>query len=284
MQRHCLQLFSLHPLLILFAFYPFRQCKNSQVDSLSTPLEIYSIRVLVYNKYRSPSQFPIDLVLLNYFKTLLFIDLLHWLTFVRFLLLLRSCSIDTSIHSHETDLQMDPNEATFIHYHHSLTPWLPPKNYYNRLMIVPLIQPAVTTANANLVIKMNVGLETAYGATDSDPSFVISDGSRFIGMLTLNKTNYKNVAPCYGIEGTSGPTMIHHRHALLPKPSESYYPGRFEIQLSLSDRWGIEPVLSRMMEGSAERWSTRSYQNKLNPGNGLFLEIYGDNAQEKEGV
>ena len=26
-----------------------------------------------------------------------------------------------------------------------------------------MIQPAVTTANANLVIKMNVGLETAYG-------------------------------------------------------------------------------------------------------------------------
>ena len=26
------------------------------------------------------------------------------------------------------------------------------------------------------------------------------------------------------------------------------------------------------------------YQNKLNPGNGLFLEIYGDNAHEKEEV
>ena len=26
------------------------------------------------------------------------------------------------------------------------------------------------------------------------------------------------------------------------------------------------------------------YQNQLNPGNGLFLEICGDNAQEKEGV
>ena len=26
------------------------------------------------------------------------------------------------------------------------------------------------------------------------------------------------------------------------------------------------------------------YQNKLNPRKGLFLEIYGDNAKEKEGI
>ena len=26
------------------------------------------------------------------------------------------------------------------------------------------------------------------------------------------------------------------------------------------------------------------YQYKLNPNNGLFLEIYGDDAQEKEGI
>ena len=66
-------------------------------------------------------------------------------------------------------------------------------------MIVPLIQPAVTSASAKLFIKMNVGLETTFGAGDSDPSFVISDGSRFIGMLTLDKNNYKTFAPCLGI-------------------------------------------------------------------------------------
>ena len=105
-------------------------------------------------------------------------------------------------------------------------------------MIVPLIQPAVTSANAKLFIKMNVGLETTFGASDSDPSFVISDGSRFIGVLTLDKNNYKNCAPCLGTEGASGPTTSRRSDACLPKPSESYYPGRFEIQLSLSDRWG----------------------------------------------
>ena len=113
-----------------------------------------------------------------------------------------------------------------------------------------------------------------------DPSFVISDGSRFIGMLTLDKTNYKNSGPCRRIEGTSKSTLNHrHIDALLPKPCESYYSGRFEIQLSLSDRWETCFVPH---DGGFSR--EMIYQNKLNAGHGLFLEIYGDNAQEKMGV
>ena len=71
-------------------------------------------------------------------------------------------------------------------------------------MVVPLIPPAVTTENANLVIKMAVGMETTFGGVDSDPSFVVSDGSHFIGVITLDKTNYKGDAPCRGrIQGLS---------------------------------------------------------------------------------
>ena len=146
-------------------------------------------------------------------------------------------------------------------------------------MTVPLIQPAVTSASAKLFIKMNVGLETTFGAGESDPSFVISDGSLFIGMLTLDKNNYKTCAPCLGIEGASGPTTSRRADACLPKPSESYYPGRFEIQLSLSDRWGTCFV---PLDGGFSR--EMIYQNKLNPRKGLFLEIYGDDAKEKEGI
>ena len=143
-------------------------------------------------------------------------------------------------------------------------------------MIVPLIQPAVTSANANLVIKMNVGLETTFGAGGRDFSFVISDGSRSIGMLDKNYYN----GPCLGIEGASGPTMSHRRSgAPRPIPSESYYPGRLEIQLSLSDRWGTCFV---PLDGGFSR--EMIYQNKLNPGNGLFLEIYGLYTGGKRGI
>ena len=173
--------------------------------------------------------------------------------------------------------------ATFIHHHNSITPRLltflsAPSNYY-RLMIVPLIPPGVIHTNANLVVKMAVGLETTFGQGESDPSFVISDGHRFVGMLTLDKNNYPSSAPCIGIDGPSGKTTTRRTDAALPKPSESYYPGRFEIQLSLSDRWGTCFV---PLDGGFSREMV--YQNKLNPHNGLFLEIYGDDAKEKEGI
>ena len=173
--------------------------------------------------------------------------------------------------------------ASFIHHHNTLTPRLltflsAPSNYY-RLMIVPLIPPGVMANNAKLVVKMAVALETKFGQGESDPSFVISDGHRFVGMLTMDKGNYPSTAPCRGIEGSSGDTMTRHTDKDLPKPSESYYAGRFEIQLSLSDRWGTCFV---PLDGGFSREMV--YQYKLNPNNGLFLEIYGDGAQEKEGI
>ena len=147
-------------------------------------------------------------------------------------------------------------------------------------MIVPLIPPKITTANDNLVIKMAVGLETKYGQGDSDPSFVVSDGSRFIGAITADKNNYPGRAPCRGIEGGSGPTITErHQDPKLPSPSEKYYPGRFEIQLSLSDRWGTCFV---PLDGGFSREVI--YQKKLNSRNGLFLEIYGEDANEKVGI
>ncbi|KAJ7390522.1 hypothetical protein OS493_024554 [Desmophyllum pertusum] len=174
--------------------------------------------------------------------------------------------------------------ASFIHHHNSVTPRLltflsAPQLYY-RLMIVPLIPPGVIDTNAKLVVKMAVGLETKFGQGESDPSFVISDGHRFIGMFTVDKNNYPSIAPCFGIEAVSGTTIKRRREdTRLPKPSETYYPGRFEIQLSLSDRWGTCFV---PLDGGFSR--EMIYQNKLNPRNGLFLEIYGDDKQEKEGI
>ena len=174
--------------------------------------------------------------------------------------------------------------ASFIHHHNTLTPRLltflsAPSNFY-RLMIVPLIPPHVIDHNVNLVVKMALGLETEFGSGESDPSFVISDGHRFIGMWTVDKNNYASAAPCLGIEGPSGNNITtRHTDAALPKPSESNYPGRFEIQLSLSDRWGTCFV---PLDGGFSKEMV--YQYKLNPNNGLYLEIYGDDAQEKEGI
>ena len=64
-------------------------------------------------------------------------------------------------------------EASFIHHHNSITPRLltflgAPSQLY-RLMIVPLIPPGVIDADAKLVVKMAVALDTKYGQGESDP-------------------------------------------------------------------------------------------------------------------
>ena len=175
-------------------------------------------------------------------------------------------------------------EASFIHHHNAITPrsltFLSAPSYLSRLMIVPLIPPGVIEADAKLVVKMAVALETKYGQGESDPSFVVSDGNRFIGALTNDKLNYASYSPCRGTEGDSGLTITKRNiDSPLPKPSDSYYPGRFDIHLSLSDRWGTCFVSH---DGGFSR--EMIYQNKLNPENGLFLEIYGDDTNEKEGI
>ena len=173
--------------------------------------------------------------------------------------------------------------ASFIHHHNTLTPRLltflsAPSNFY-RLMIVPLIPPGVMGNNAKLVVKMAVGLETKFGQRDNDPSFVISDGHRFVGMIIVDKRDYPSSAPCVGAEGPSGKTTTRHNDEWLPRASQSYYVGRYEIKLSLSDRWGTCFV---PLDGGFSREMV--YQYKLNPNNGLSLEIYGDDANEKEGI
>ena len=175
--------------------------------------------------------------------------------------------------------------ASFIHHHHSftatqLTFLSAPSNYY-RLMKVPLIPSGIIQpGDLDLVVKMVVGTDKAIGQGESDPSFVISDGKHFAGLHIRDKNNFMSGSPCLIVEGTSGETIGNRRQgAELPKPSLSSYPGRFEVRLSLSDRWGSCFV---PLDGGFSREMT--YQNKLEPHKGLFLEIYGDDAQEKAGI
>ncbi|XP_067049474.1 uncharacterized protein [Acropora muricata] len=174
--------------------------------------------------------------------------------------------------------------ASFIHHHHSVTSsqltFLSAPENFARLLSVPLILPKAINTNANLVAKLVVGVNKAIGLGDSDPSFVISDGQLFIGANLLDKNNYKNGAPCRGIEGSSGTVMTNRRYgSRTPKPPVTVYPGRVEIWLSLSDRWG---TCSVSLDGGFSREIT--YQNKLNPTNGLLFELYSDNKSERIGI
>ncbi|XP_067049475.1 uncharacterized protein [Acropora muricata] len=174
--------------------------------------------------------------------------------------------------------------ASFIHHHHSVTAsqltFLSAPENYARLLSVPMIPPKAINTDTNLVAKLVVGVNKAIGLGESDPSFVISDGQLFIGANLLDKNNYKNGAPCGGIEGSSGTVMRNRRYgSRSPKPPVTVYPGRVEIWLSLSDRWGTCFV---SLDGGFSRETT--YQNKLNPTNGLLFELYGDDKSERIGI
>ncbi|KAL9987403.1 hypothetical protein ACROYT_G001703 [Oculina patagonica] len=171
--------------------------------------------------------------------------------------------------------------ATFVHHHHSVTTtrltFLSASENYARMIKVPLIPPATIDSDAKLVVKMVVGTDTEIGQGESDPSYVISDGQYFIGAMIRDKNNFNSGAPCLGFEGTSDRIAAHRRQdSELPKSSESKYPGRIEALLSLSDRWGSCFV---SLDGGFSR--EMIYQHKLNPQNGLFLEIYIDSKSEK---
>ena len=175
--------------------------------------------------------------------------------------------------------------ASFIHHHHTVTAtkltFLSAPENFARLMIVPLIPAETVDADADLVVKMVIGTDTEIGQGESDPSYVISDSQFFIGAHIRDKNNYKTMPPCVLIEATSGKTIGKDRRndLNLPKPSELYYPGRVETRLSLSDRWGTCLI---SLDGGFSREMT--FQHKLNPQNGLFLEIYADASNEKVGI
>jgi len=175
--------------------------------------------------------------------------------------------------------------ASFIHHHHTVTAtkltFLSAPQMNARLLKASLIPPAAVDADANLVVKMVIGIDIEIGQGESDPSYVISDGQFFIGAHIRDKSNYKTGAPCLGIEGSSGKAMGGDRRqdSELPKPSESYYPGRLETRLSLSDRWGTCFV---SLDGGFSR--EMIFQHKLNPHNGLYLEIYANESGEKVGL
>ena len=73
------------------------------------------------------------------------------------------------------------------------------------LLKVPLIPAGFFKVNTSLTVEITVANDVTIGTTvDSDISFGVSDGTRFIGFDTGDKGNYGTNAPCYKMEGLSG--------------------------------------------------------------------------------
>ena len=152
---------------------------------------------------------------------------------------------------------------------------------YAALLKIPLIAAGVLTDATPLTVEITVANDVSIGTShDSDISYGVSDGSKFVGWQTVDKINYGTYSPCYGMEGASGVTLSSLRFdPITPKPSDSFYPGQFVFTLRLDERWG-----SCYTPHDAGFVRTAGYNNRLVLSKGLILEVYKGDKGEKVGI
>ena len=149
------------------------------------------------------------------------------------------------------------------------------------LLKVPMIPAGVLKHAAPLTVKIVVSHEVSIGTThDSDIAYGVSDGINFVGFLMDDKGNYDKNAPCYRYEGISGTTLTERQASgRSPKPSDSFYPGRFLVTLKLDEHWG-----SCYTAHDGGFTKTAVYNNRLMPSKGITLEVYKQCKDEKVGI
>ena len=151
------------------------------------------------------------------------------------------------------------------------------------LLKVPMIPADILEDSIPVTLKIVVSMDEDIGKTeDSDPMYGVSDGVSFLGFETVDKLTYdRGLAPCFGIEGTSGNNLTERRpiSESSSKPNDSFYPGEFVITLKLNERWG-----SCYTAHDGGFVKTAAYNKRLLLSKGLTLEVYKGQKEEKVGI
>ena len=119
---------------------------------------------------------------------------------------------------------------------------------------------------------------------DGDIKYGLSDGRNYIGFMLVDTKNYRNHAPCYGVEGKPGVRLGSQRTIMQSGPTvparERFYPGRFEFSFKLNERRGF---CYTAHAGGYVKDAT--YGRQLDISKGLSLEVYSDDDRgEKYGI
>jgi len=152
------------------------------------------------------------------------------------------------------------------------------------LLKVPLVAAADLTDETPLTVKITMANDASIPQSeDSDIRYGLSDGTNFIGFAMYDLWNYmhQDVAPCFGVEATSG-ASLNNTQALainFPRPREKFYPDHFVFTLKLDKSWGwcFTPH-----DGGFTK--TAEYSKRLKLSQGLSLEVYKDNHHERVGI
>ena len=151
------------------------------------------------------------------------------------------------------------------------------------ILKVPIMPPDILEDSSLATLKIVASLDEDIGNNnDSDPRFGVSDGVSFVGFETVDKATYaRGLAPCYGIEGTSGNTLggIQGTSSASQRPKDTFYDGQFVITLKLNERWG-----SCYTAHDGGFVKTADYNKRMLLSKGLTLEVYSDHETERVGI
>ncbi|XP_067041196.1 uncharacterized protein [Acropora muricata] len=156
---------------------------------------------------------------------------------------------------------------------------------FDKLLRIPLIPPGVFKSSAPITIQMTAANDVSLATgKDSDLQYGLSDGDNYIGFMLVDTKNYKDHAPCLGVEGKPGVRMGSHRTIEQSRPivdkSETFYPGRFELTFKLNEHRGF--CYTAHVGGYVK---DATYSRQLDISKGLSLEVYADDdAGEKYGI
>ena len=144
-----------------------------------------------------------------------------------------------------------------------------------RLFRLPLIPGGILSSDANIAVKITVGLDNDIRSPgkDSDPKFLISDGEYGLGFDFRDE----NSVHCRGIEGTMGETLTGYS----TKSGASYsaddqLPEEFVVTLAPSQKWGS--CFSSIAHGLL---SPATYNQNINLNEKLWLEVYAEGTTEQ---
>ena len=156
---------------------------------------------------------------------------------------------------------------------------------YAALLKVPMIPADVLQNSTMLTVKIVASNDVSIGTNeDSDISYGVSDGISFVGFEAVDKETYtRQTLPCFGTEGSSGTILTGTRYlnSFSPTSNYSFYPGQFVFTLKLDalESWG-----SCYTAHDGGFVNTAGYNKRLVLSNGLTLEIYGHDKDERYGI
>ena len=132
-------------------------------------------------------------------------------------------------------------------------------------------------ANSSVTVTMTIAMDTELAdSTDHDLIFGISDNMSFVGFVMFDQDNYDSFSPCRRQEGEKIDGVLeNHSASSAPLVNSRTFSSEMKLQFRPAEQWG-----SCHTEHDGGYTNIATYQNLLDPSNGLFLEMYHNEADE----